>query len=113
MDLIQTASFRFPSGSCSSGVEGQGRCAFAAHDLAARELLLEELNAEAVLAVVAVVAFFIIVAGLPSSIIFHARSCGSLKPHSSTEANLVRLSQFLAQKRLFHVVPHAAIGCLG
>ena len=81
MDLIQTASFRFPSGSCSSGVEGQGRCAFAAHDLAARELLLEELNAEAVLAVVA---FFIIVAGLPSSIIFHARSCGSLKPYSST-----------------------------
>ena len=61
---------RFSSGSCS-GVEGQGRCAFATHDLAARELLLEELNAEAVLAVVAVAAFFVIVTGLPS-IIFHA-----------------------------------------
>ena len=56
-------------------MEGQGRCAFATHDLAARELLLEELNAEAVVAVVAVVALFASVAGLPSSsIVFHARS---------------------------------------
>lgn len=105
VDLIQTASFRFPSGSCSSGVEGQGRCAFAAHDLAARELLLEELNAEAVLAVVAVVAFFIIVAGLPSSIIFHARSCGSLKPHSSTEANLVSSLPRSGCSMLFPTLP--------